>query len=79
MIKKYTIYKYIYDTRDRYIDLSRHNFENSLLPCFVSHRYMGWPLAGLALSSFERQNMDETIFKIMTGRINLFISSVIST
>ena len=65
-------------TRNIYIDPPHHNLENCLLPCFVPQSCMNqassqWPHQAVV----REKTWKETIFKIMVGRINVSISSVV--
>ena len=51
----------LYHITYRYIDPSRHNFENCLPPQFVSQSCLGWPLAAWAAKGDNFQNNCSTI------------------
>ena len=76
----FQICRFLYEehTRDRYIDPSHHNFENCLLPCFETSQLLGSAIGSSrpAQAALRNETWKETIFKIMLGRINVSISSV---
>ena len=74
--KKYVNQKFpwkqeIYITYFKYIDSSRYNIENCCLPWFSTKSFLSQ-----STSQWLVQSWNETIFKIMAGRINISICNV---
>ena len=62
----------------RYIDHSRHSFVNCLLPWFSPQSFLSWQSSQwLAKAALMGKSWKETIYKIMAGRINVFICNVL--
>ena len=61
----------------RYIDPSRYNLENYLLPGFFPQSYMGWALAARPSQvALRGEIMEEKIFKIKAQQmiqLNIFV------